>query len=136
MIDKVIEMRRCSGSGGEPSWLRFADVLQANTPSLLYLDSWAVRHLMHGGPARVQLLSAVRVSPERYLQRCAVTSQSGEEATLSFEMLQQDSIESQYRGAPIVRKRWMLRSVCGEASSQAAGHPVSGGGGAAAMFCC
>jgi hypothetical protein len=95
VIDKVIEMRRCNSSGGEPTWLRFTDVLQANAGSLLYLDSFAIRHLAHGAPRALALLSAVRVSPERYLQRCAVVAAGGEEAVLSFEMMQQDCIESQ-----------------------------------------
>lgn len=86
VIDKVIEMRRCASGGGAPSWLRFADVLQADAPSLLYLDSFATRHLAHAPPRALRLLSAVRVSPERYLQRCAVTAESGEEAVLAFEM--------------------------------------------------
>lgn len=87
-------MRRCSG-GGEPAWLRFSDVLQANASSLLYLDSFAIRHLAHGAPKSLRLLSAVRVSPDRYLQRCAVVSESGEEAVLAFEMLKQECLESQ-----------------------------------------
>ena len=88
-------MRRCNIGGGEPSWLRFTDVLQANASSLLYLDSFAIRHLAHGVPASLQLLSAVRVSHDRYLQRCAVMAASGEEAVLSFEMLQQECLENQ-----------------------------------------
>lgn len=125
VIDKVIEMRRCNIGGGEPSWLRFTDVLQANASSLLYLDSYAIRHLAHGVPRSLRLLSAVRVSGDRYLQRCAVVSHSGEEAVMSFEMVQQECLESQYRGPPLMRKRWMLRSVHGESSSDAAlpAHP-------------
>ena len=120
VIDKVIDARRCRGGGGEPSWLRFSDVLQVNEGVHLYLDSFAVRHLAHGAPAALALLSAVRVSPERYLQRCAVTGAGGEEAVLSFEMLQQDCLQSQYKGPPLVRKRWMLRSVRGEPAREAA----------------
>jgi hypothetical protein len=95
VIDKMIEMRRCNIGGGDPSWLRFTDVLQADASSHLYLDSFAIRHLAHGVPRSLQLLSAVRVSPDRYLQRCAVVAPGGEEAVLSFEMLQQETCESQ-----------------------------------------
>ncbi|KAI8468911.1 MAG: hypothetical protein J3K34DRAFT_425570 [Monoraphidium minutum] len=123
VIDRVIEMRRCNISGGEPSWLRFTDVLQANASSHLYLDSFAVRHLT-APPRAVRRLSAVRVSGDRYLQRCEVVSESGEEAVLSFEMLQQECLENQYRGPPLVRKRWMLRSVRGESGDDAAPLPA------------
>jgi hypothetical protein len=88
-------MRRCNSSGGEPAWLRFSDVLQANAGSHLYLDSFAIRHLAHGAPRSLQLLSAVRVGPERYLQRCSVVAQGGEEAVLSFEMAKQECLENQ-----------------------------------------
>lgn len=95
VIDRVIEMRRCNIGGGDPTYLRFTDVLQANASSLLFLDSFAVRHLAHGAPRALRLLSAVRVSADRYLQRCAVVAESGEEAVLAFEMMQQECAESQ-----------------------------------------
>jgi hypothetical protein len=94
VIDKVIEMRRCNIGGGEPSWLCFTDVLQADASRHL-LDSFAVRHLALGVPRALRPLSAVRVSGDRYVQRCAVTAAGGEEAVLSFEMLQQECLENQ-----------------------------------------
>ncbi|GBF89018.1 hypothetical protein Rsub_01517 [Raphidocelis subcapitata] len=123
VIDKVIEARRCNIGGGEPSWLRFTDVLQADASSHLYLDSFAIRHLALGVPRALRPLSTFRVSHDRYMQRCAVVAAGGEEAVLSFEMLQQECLENQYRGPPLMRKRWMLRSVRGEPAAAASPRP-------------
>jgi hypothetical protein len=55
-------------------------------PSQHFLDSYAIRHLVRGRPAALVPLSAVQLGPARFMQRCRVTSPSGEEAVLMFDM--------------------------------------------------
>ena len=54
------------------------------------------------------------VSPEKFVQRCAITNSVGEQAVLTFELLQQECLQSAYKGVQVV-KRWVLHSITGEA---------------------
>lgn len=83
-------------SCADVSAVRFEDVLQyASDPELLLLDTFAVRNLIMAAPGRVTTLSAMQVSPERYLQRCAIVSPSGEECVLTITVVKQDCLECQ-----------------------------------------
>eukprot|EP00879_Flechtneria_rotunda_P004543 GHRR01004798.1.p1 GENE.GHRR01004798.1~~GHRR01004798.1.p1 ORF type:complete len:237 (+),score=84.52 GHRR01004798.1:970-1680(+) len=69
-------------------------------------------------PQNVQLLSAMHVTPEKYLQRCAIVSPAGEECVLMFNVTLQETSECQYGGSPLVTKKWMLHGVTGECTSE------------------
>lgn len=53
------------------------------------------------------------VSPEKFVQRCDITSGVGERAVLTFELMQQECLQSAYKGVQVV-KRWVLHSITGE----------------------
>ncbi len=75
--------------------LRFRDVLHANSTDNLYLDTFALRHLVFSAPECLRPLSAMHVGSGKYLQRCAVLAPSGEECVLTFTLSLQDTLESQ-----------------------------------------
>lgn len=54
------------------------------------------------------------LSPEKFIQRCAITNGVGEQAVLTFELVQQECLQSAYKGVQVV-KRWVLHSITGEA---------------------
>lgn len=62
---------------------------------MLYLDTFALRNLIMTAPQSVQVMSAMHVTPERYLQRCAIVSPSGEECVLTFSTALQEVSECQ-----------------------------------------
>lgn len=111
--DDIIDecLRRKEGQASS-SHISFKDVL--STPSL-YLDTYATRCLVHAAPHSMTVLSSMAISTDRFLQRCAVVAPSGEECTLTFTLERQDCLEPQYGAPPLVTKRWMLKSVVGEA---------------------
>eukprot|EP00878_Enallax_costatus_P001044 GHUV01001179.1.p1 GENE.GHUV01001179.1~~GHUV01001179.1.p1 ORF type:complete len:365 (+),score=98.94 GHUV01001179.1:962-2056(+) len=115
VIDKLLALRKETGSSDEP--VHFEDILKANSEDLLYLDTYALRNLILAAPSSVQVLSAMHVTPDRYLQRCAIVSPSGEECVLTFGTTLQEVSECQYRGPPLLSKKWMLQSVTGECNS-------------------
>jgi hypothetical protein len=55
-------------------------------PARHFLDSYAIRHLVLGRPQALAPLSTIQLGARRFRQRCRVTSASGEEAVLSFDM--------------------------------------------------
>ncbi len=61
----------------------------------------------------MQVLSSILVSPEKFIQRCAIESSIGEQAILTFELVQQECLQSAYKGVQVV-KRWVLHSITGE----------------------
>ena len=63
--------------------------------------------------ALLQVLSSILVTPEKFVQRCAIKSSIGEEAILTFELVQQECLQSAYKGVQVVN-RWVLHSITGE----------------------
>ena len=61
----------------------------------------------------LQVLSSIMVSPAKFVQRCAIKNGVGEQAVLTFELLQQECLQSAYKGVHVV-KRWVLHSITGE----------------------
>ena len=61
----------------------------------------------------MQVLSSMMVSPEKFVQRCNITTGVGEEAVLTFQLIQQECLQSAYKGVQVV-KRWVLHSITGE----------------------
>lgn len=55
------------------------------------------------------------LGPDKYVQRCATTSATGEEAVLTFELDKQECLEAQYKGVRVV-SRWVLHSIIGESA--------------------
>ncbi|KAG2483502.1 hypothetical protein HYH03_017612 [Edaphochlamys debaryana] len=56
------------------------------TPNRHFLDSYAIRHLILSAPASAQVLSGLMLGPNKYVQRMACTSTSGESCILTFTM--------------------------------------------------
>ena len=52
--------------------------------------------------ALVQVLSSILLTPEKFVQRCGVTSSIGEQAILTFELVQQVCLLSAYKGVQVV----------------------------------
>ena len=63
----------------------------------------------------MQVLSSMMVSPEKFVQRCDITTGIGERAVLTFELMQQECLQSAYKGVHVV-KRWVLHSITGESA--------------------
>eukprot|EP00775_Hariotina_reticulata_P004225 gene4225-4474_t len=112
LIDRLVAHRKEAGSAED---VGIEDFLKNSSNGLL--DTYALRNLVMTAPRSVQVLSAMHVRPETYLQRCAIVSPSGEECVLTFHMALQETSECQYRGPPLLFKQWMLQSVTGECSS-------------------
>lgn len=53
------------------------------------------------------------VSPDKFVSRCDITTGVGERAVLTFELMQQECLQSVYKGVQVV-KRWVLHSITGE----------------------
>ena len=64
------------------------------------------------------------VSPEKFVQRCDITTGVGERAVLTFELMQQECLQSAYKGVQVV-KRWVLHSITGESAVGAPQQPDS-----------
>jgi hypothetical protein len=62
------------------------DEMLLTTPEHHFLDSYALRHLVLGKPARIEPLSGLRVGAAHYVERCAVVAPSGEECVLTFSL--------------------------------------------------
>lgn len=75
--------------------MRFEDILAASADGAPYLDTYALRNLVMAAPAEVHVLSAMHVTPERYLQRAAIVAPSGEECILTFTTTLQEVSECQ-----------------------------------------
>ncbi|GLC47086.1 hypothetical protein PLESTF_001446100 [Pleodorina starrii] len=92
------------------------------SPNRHFLDSYAIRHLILSPPASTQVLSGLLLGNNKYVQRMAVTSPSGESAILTFTMTattasppsteQPPATPDQGRDSPPVI--WRLRSIRGE----------------------
>lgn len=120
VLDAAILENKRAGKG--PALMTFSDVLSAceannNVSKAFVLDSYARRNLVFGQPASCTLLSSFLARPDRSLHRYAVTSADGEECVLTFELNLQDTLQSQYRSAPLLTKKWHLRSITGEPAS-------------------
>ena len=88
---------------------------------LLFVFALILQALFTGIPKKhdarstpwLQVLSSILLSPEKFVQRCAVKSSIGEQAVLTFELVQQECLQSAYKGVQVVT-RWVLHSVTGE----------------------
>jgi hypothetical protein len=77
--------------------VHFEDIVRASSDGegTPFLDTYSLRNLVMAAPCSVQLLSAMHVSPEKYLQRCAIVAPSGEECVLTFSAALQEVQECQ-----------------------------------------
>lgn len=57
------------------------------------------------------------LGPDKFVQRCATTNATGEQAILTFELDKQECLEAQYKGVRVVN-RWVLHSIQGECACQ------------------
>uniref|UniRef100_A0A383WPH7 Uncharacterized protein n=1 Tax=Tetradesmus obliquus TaxID=3088 RepID=A0A383WPH7_TETOB len=116
VIDKLLALRKETGSTEQ---VHFEDIVRASSDGegTPFLDTYSLRNLVMAAPSSVQLLSAMHISPEKYLQRCAIVAPSGEECVLTFSAALQEVQECQYRGPPLLSKKWMLQGVSGECNS-------------------
>lgn len=114
VIDRALEHSKLSGKTED---LQLEDILRTSSHDLLYLDTYALRNLVYASPESVRVLSSMQVSADKFLQRCAIVAPSGEECVLTFTLSLQEAMESQYRGPPLVTRKWMLSAVVGECNS-------------------
>lgn len=56
------------------------------SPCNHFLDSCAIRNLLHSTPAQIQPLSSLLVPPNKYIHRCGIMAQSGEESVLTLTL--------------------------------------------------
>jgi hypothetical protein len=77
--------------------VHFEDIVRASSDGegTPFLDTYSLRNLVMAAPHSVQLLSAMHISPEKYLQRCAIVAPSGEECVLTFSAALQEVQECQ-----------------------------------------
>ena len=77
--------------------MHFEDIVRASSDGVgtPFLDTYSLRNLVMAAPSSVQLLSAMHISPEKYLQRCAIVAPSGEECVLTFSAALQEVQECQ-----------------------------------------
>ncbi|DBA85141.1 TPA: hypothetical protein ACH3X2_005861 [Trebouxia sp. C0005] len=116
VLDRCIAMRksaRIRTPGIRVNDLSFADVVRSSNRKEFVFDAYGQRSLIFFPLMHHQVLSSILLSPEKFVQRCAVKSSIGEQAVLTFELVQQECLQSAYKGVQVV-KRWVLHSVTGE----------------------
>jgi hypothetical protein len=59
-----------------------------------------------------QMLSSLVVGEDMFLERCALTTRSGEEMTLTFALRREEGLQPSYRGLQFTNK-WVLRAITG-----------------------
>mmetsp|Transcript_14412 Transcript_14412/g.31170 ORF Transcript_14412/g.31170 Transcript_14412/m.31170 type:complete len:355 (+) Transcript_14412:83-1147(+) len=119
VLDKAIAVQKQLSP--ENPEVRMRDILglisSGDIPAAsLSLDSYAERLLIYSAPKGAQMLSSMLPSPDRSLHRYLVTSGTGEQAALTFNLHLQDSLVGQYRMSPRIEKLWRLRAISGEAA--------------------
>eukprot|EP00882_Tetradesmus_deserticola_P007026 GHRQ01007398.1.p2 GENE.GHRQ01007398.1~~GHRQ01007398.1.p2 ORF type:complete len:209 (+),score=68.35 GHRQ01007398.1:903-1529(+) len=94
VIDKLLALRKETGSTEQ---VHFEDIVRASSDGegTPFLDTYSLRNVVMSAPRSVQLLSAMHVSAEKYLQRCAIVAPSGEECVLTFSAALQEVQECQ-----------------------------------------
>lgn len=114
VVDYLVEQRKIQGRENP---IQFQDLLDTEARLALQksfvLDSYALRNLVYTKPASHNVLSSILVSPTKFMQRCAVSSDAGEDTIITFSLELQDSLQAQYKGIQMSR-RWMLRGITGE----------------------
>lgn len=123
VVDRCIEQRksaRIRTPGICVSDLSFQDIVRSSNKREFVFDAYAQRCLIFFPLLHHQVLSSFLVSPEKFIQRCAIESSIGEQAILTFELMQQECLQSAYKGVQVV-KRWMLHSITGD--SDVSDHP-------------
>lgn len=116
VLDRCIAMQksaRIRTPGIHVNDLSFADVVRSSNRKEFVFDAYGQRSLIFFPLTYHQVLSSILLSPEKFVQRCAVKSSIGEQAVLTFELVQQECLQSAYKGVQVV-KRWVLHSVTGE----------------------
>ncbi|KAL4856801.1 hypothetical protein ACK3TF_002860 [Chlorella vulgaris] len=93
--------------------LSFEELLALAQPPDLELDSYSARGVLLAVPRSATVLSSLRLAPTLFRQRYEVTTQSGEEMVLTFELQLEEALEPKYRGLQLVHK-WFLKAIKGE----------------------
>lgn len=91
-----------------------AEAMQQKDPSQHFLDSYALRNVVLSSIQLIEPLSSVSISSERFLQRCLVTCDSGEECILTFTLSQRDPTDMSTPYPRMVKTPWVLTGVKGE----------------------
>lgn len=116
VLDRCIALRksaRIRTPGIRVNDLSFADVVRNSSRKEFIFDAYGQRSLIFFPVQHHQVLSSILVTPEKFVQRCAIKSSIGEEAILTFELVQQECLQSAYKGVQVVN-RWVLHSITGE----------------------
>lgn len=93
--------------------LSFLELLELAPAAEFTADSFAMRGLVLTPPSRSTALSTLRVHGQRCLQRYSITTQSGEEMNVIFDLQLEESHEPRYRGFRVVKK-WFIKGLLGE----------------------
>lgn len=131
LIDKALDLKRSKfrdvlvssqgqfqlqGSTEKNAELSLMELLELTLPSAFSFDSFAYRSLLFYPPLKTRSLSTLRVGQDRCLQRFEVTTFSGEDVTLLFDLQLEEALEPKYRSLRVV-KQWFLRGITGEPAS-------------------
>lgn len=76
-------------------------------------DSYAQRALLFGAPRKVEPLSSLLTARDKFHQRLAVTSHSGEDLVLTARMVLEERLEARYKSCK-VSEGWVLSGFVGE----------------------
>lgn len=121
VIDKYIKKYGTTDASGNSK--RLSEAPQKETARLKQfignmpefgLNSFAWRGLLYDCPKSSILLSTLRVSKRRVLQRYEVVSASGEEMIVSLDLRLQETLQPKYRSVRVV-EQWFLHGMEGEA---------------------
>lgn len=94
VIDAVLARRKMLR---KTDAITFNDVLQLGGQEYLHLDTFALRNLIYNAPSSIITLSTLMLGEDKFMERCLVRSQTGEECILTFTLTLQDVLQSQYR---------------------------------------
>jgi Domain of unknown function (DUF4864) len=119
VIDNALERKRSkledmgATQFSQEKDLSFLELLELAPPTEFTADSFAMRGLVLTPPLRSTALSTLRITGQRCLQRYSVTTQSGEEMQIRFDLQLEEAHEPRYRGFKIVKK-WFIKGLQGE----------------------
>jgi hypothetical protein len=120
VIDNAIERKRGqleelgATQFSQEKDLTFLELLELAPPTTEFIvDAFAMRGLVLTPPATSTALSTLRITGQRCLQRYSITTRSGEEMNVIFDLQLEEAHEPRYRGFRVVNK-WFIKGLQGE----------------------
>ncbi|KAL3163070.1 hypothetical protein ABBQ32_009492 [Trebouxia sp. C0010 RCD-2024] len=117
VLDRCIALQKSARkwTPGVQSSISFQDVVRNSHKKEFIFDAYGQRGLIFFPLQQHQVLSSMMVSSDKFVQRCDITTGVGERAVLTFQLMQQECLQSAYKGVQVV-KRWVLHSITGESA--------------------